>query len=43
MLVSINNFDILDYFCKISDTENKNNIDNLLLYFDENLYNQIIS
>ncbi|MCZ6156954.1 hypothetical protein O6B72_09055 [Campylobacter ureolyticus] len=42
MLVSINNFDILDYFCKISDTENKNNIDSLLLYFDENLYNQII-
>ena len=43
MLVSINNFDILDYFCKISDTENKNNIDNLLLYFDENLYNKITS
>lgn len=43
MLVSINNFDILDYFCEINDVENKSNIENLLLYFDENLYNQMIS
>ena len=43
MLGSINNFDILDYFCEINDVENKSNIENLLLYFDENLYNQMIS
>lgn len=43
MLVSINNFDILDYFCEISDVENKSNIENLLLYFDEDLYNKITS